>query len=277
LYYKIISMKKHGSITEYEFKNILKRYFNGEKLNLIVKEYDVTISAIYKRMESRDIPRLSQSVTQRKYVINESFFDVINTEEKAYILGLMWADGCIRTKNNTVYIELQETDKDILLKIRNLIQPSKDLMFINKKNIKHKNTYRFTICNKHINNKLLLHGLCENKSFSIKPPVIDEELVNHFIRGFFDGDGCISSYLVKGKYKTSSFSITSNIEILNYIQNIFIAKLGLTKTKIQTDKRGNNICSLVYGGRNNCIKIKNYLYYNSTIYMDRKFKKFNEL
>ena len=60
----------------------------------------------------------SQSELQRKYNIDETFFDVIDTEEKAYFLGLLYADGCNATNRNAVILSLKEDDKEILEKIK---------------------------------------------------------------------------------------------------------------------------------------------------------------
>ena len=54
---------------------------------------------------------------KRKYNVNDNFFDNIDTEEKAYVLGFLFADGCIYKKRSQVYIKLNRKDKCILEKI----------------------------------------------------------------------------------------------------------------------------------------------------------------
>lgn len=169
---------------------------------------------------------------------------------------------------------MQEQDVEILNKITLLLQRDKPLFFNKKRQESHQNSYRLYISSKPMSEKLLSLGMFSDKSFKIRFPNIHESLFNHFIRGFFDGDGCISTYLLKGKYKSCSFSITSNKFILEEIQVILMKELQLSKTKLARDNRGNNINSLVYGGKQNCIKIRDWLYKDATIYLQRKHDKF---
>lgn len=254
--------------------NIYERYVKGETIINIAKEYSVVPDTIYKQFKNHNIKMLSSTITQRKYKIDNDYFNEIDTEEKAYILGLLYADGTYSKSNNTISLSLQEKDVSILNKINKLFQPDKPLYFIKKKQESHQNQYRLIISSKPICEKLLLMGLMSDKSFKIRFPNIKECLINHFIRGFFDGDGCISIFLIKNKYKSCSFSITSNKIFLEHIQKIFMSILNLSKTKLSKDNRGNNINSLVYGGKQNCLKIRDYLYKDATIFLIRKHDKF---
>ena len=154
------------------------------------------------------------------------------------------------------------------------MQPDKPLLFLKKRKESHKNSYRFYASSKYLSNRLSELGIGQNKAFTIRFPKLEQDLIPHFIRGFFDGDGCISVYLLKNKYQSCSFSITSNKDFLEKIQEILIEQLQLTKTKLGRDSRGNNINSLVYGGKQNCLKIRDWLYKDATIYLQRKYDKF---
>jgi hypothetical protein len=108
----------------------------------------------------------------------------------------------------------------------------------------------------------------------LKFPKLRKDLIRHFIRGYFDGDGCISQ---SGKYPM--FSIVSTKNFLTSIQNILVKNLGLSKTKfmIRHPKNGNNIRTLMYGSYGNCIPIYHYLYDDASIFLKRKRDKFKIL
>lgn len=78
-------------------------------------------------------------------------------------------------------------------------------------------------------NDLISHGCVPNKSLILKPPKIDNELINHFIRGYFDGDGCVS---FNSKTKVYAVCILGTKEILEYIilhsgiKNVSITRCG---------------------------------------------------
>ena len=62
---------------------------------------------------------------------------------------------------------------------------------------------------------LIKHGCVENKSLILKAPTtVPKELLHHFIRGYFDGDGCVAFYPDRYSY---TFSIIWTQDILNFI------------------------------------------------------------
>ena len=101
--------------------------YTGKQLSELFPISSVAINNLLRRNGYKS---KSQSELQRKYPIVEDFFDKIDTEEKAYILGLLYADGCNQTERNSVIISLKEDDKEILEKITLLIQPTKPLQYI---------------------------------------------------------------------------------------------------------------------------------------------------
>lgn len=213
-------------------------------------------------------------------LIDENMFKQIDTEEKAYIIGLLWSDGHNHHTNQsgTISISLNEDDVDILEKVKKVFYGNVDrpLYKVNKKkvNVKWKNQYSLCVCSKIISYDLLNLGMVSNKTFSIKmPDNIPSELVNHFLRGVFDGDGHFT--IPRRNSFDCTFGITGNMFLLKQIQDLFFNKLGLKYTKINiTDNP--KIGRLRYTGIKSVNKIYNFLYQNSSLYMERKFKKFND-
>ena len=104
------------------------------------------------------------------------------------------------------------------------------------------------------------------KSLILKYPVIDESLNSHFIRGYFDGDGCIRI----GDKNTGVFSVCGTKSFLTKIRTIFIKKCNVKKVSIYKFKKKKGY-ELRYKGNINCTLIRNFLYKESSIYMKRKY------
>ena len=219
----------------------------------------------------------------RKNHFNEDFFEVIDTEAKAYFLGFIYADGCINKTDNT---QTSENRLIINISAKDIEIQYKFAEAINYKNPKintyiPKGTYATNpMCRMQLNSKKLVsdlkkHGITSNKTNKISfPSTIPEHLINHFIRGFFDGDGCFTC-----TNKSNSFAIIGLKEILIPIQNILIDKCNASQTKLRRYNNRPNIeiYDLVYGGKNNIISIGNYMYNNATIYLQRKYDKFSQI
>ncbi len=207
---------------------------------------------------------------------NEDFFDTINTEAKAYFLGFLYADGCVTysEKGSRLRLHLKD-DKDNLLLIERFLKeigsPHKIKYQTTKRNFNN-NGYKeyygihIEITNDKLCNDLIKHGCTPRKSLTLEfPTTVPENLIHHFIRGYFDGDGHVGFYL--GKQKTCKFSICGTKEFLLSIQDILIKILGFTKTNLYKYK---NVYTLDYGGPKNCNEFNRYLYFNSSIFLLRK-------
>ena len=245
----------------------------GKQLSELFPISQVAINTLLKR---NGYMAKSKSELKRKYPIQEDFFDDINTEEKAYILGLLYADGYNNTDRNSVTLGLKESDKDILDKITNLIQPTKPLQYIDAYKSRKKtsfenskNQYRLVIANKHISQRLVELGCGKAKTHKLTFPTeeqVPSHLIRHFIRGYFDGDGSVSGD------KQKLFSFEGTINFLLSLQQILIKELSFSETKLcQRHKdRDNTIRSLRYCGINQCILFRDWLYKDATIYLERK-------
>jgi intein-encoded DNA endonuclease-like protein len=122
---------------------------------------------------------------------NNNFFKTWSPE-MAYVLGFFTADGnMIRNKRGAHFIEFQITDKDLLYKIRDLLK-SNHKITERRRSDKWKNSYRLQIGSKEMFNSLINLGLTPNKSKTIDFPEIPKEYFSDFVRGYFDGDGCVT-------------------------------------------------------------------------------------
>lgn len=208
-------------------------------------------------------------------LIDENYFKIIDSEEKAYFLGLLYADGGLYTnsKNSfTFFLTLNKKDKYMLKKIKYSLRSKRKI-----KNIGN-NCFRLYINNRSLFNDLCLLGCRPNKWFKIRMPFekIPHDLMYHFIRGYFDGDGCIT-YPIKQTFR-GEVSITSNINFCKDIEYYLNKLLNLSFCKINPmqSKSGYSYGSLRTVGRKNLQKFYNYIYKNAKYFLIRKKLKFEE-
>lgn len=245
----------------------LKLWKEGKSLTKIEKELNISRPTITKYIKS-----LGYEITNpsKKYNYNENFFKVIDTEEKAYWLGFIYADGCIndRGKQMTLEITLKSRDRLHLKRFINTIkgdenQLTEKLVKLNGKEIL---TYRVSVNSTQMCKDLIKHGATPRKSLTLKfPEHLDGGLLRHFVRGYLDGDGCID-------YPRCRINVVGTKEFLESLQDYF-ESLGSTRTKI-TQKAGNKAYSFEKGG-NGARIILAELYGNSSIYLERKYIKAN--
>ena len=164
--------------------------------------------------------------------INESYFDKIDSPEKAYWLGFLYADGCILYDKNLLprKVTFALKDKEPVENFRSAISSSHKLSYysiFDKRTSKFYDRYGIQIyCSKFVSG-IVQFGYKKKSDYSVAFPDIDESLYSHFIRGLFDGDG--------GFTKTFSLAtIMASRGIIARIKNILSSigvKYGKTYTK----------------------------------------------
>lgn len=209
----------------------------------------------------------------KKYTINEDYFDVIDNQDKAYWLGFIAADGYNREDRDYIEFRLHKQDIDILNKFKQCLSSNYNIQI-------YKDTYcNLTIYSSKLSKKLAEYGIIQNKTYSLQLPNIENSLFRHFIRGYFDGDGCFS--VIKRNDRKNPLSKTYQLNItgmpeplriiqLHLIKNVNIVDNGL-KSRIST-------CAVTmhYSGKNVCKRILDYLYHDANLYLQRKYNKYIE-
>jgi hypothetical protein len=264
----------------------------NEILNQVIDDYTnnnlsiINICLKYKVSREvliRNLERLNfkfKSGPRKKYHCNEHYFDIIDDEHKAYWLGLLYADGCNQSNRPRISIKLQERDKEILEKFRDDLQSNIKLKLIDYKkyNKNNQNQILLVIDSKHMADSLKRLGCIPKKSLTLKFPTFEqvpEHLLKHFIRGYFDGDGCLSWSFSRTKKIEASFSFISTNDFFVGVKTFINKELGIDiKYK---NKAGNYNQNNGKTGNVSVIKIMNWLYDGATIYLERKYQKYIEI
>ena len=206
---------------------------------------------------------------------NHNFFEKIDTEEKSYWLGFIMADGCMNDKGNkTLLINLSDRDGKHLEKFSQVF--GKSIYRYKDKNGFDKAI--FQIRSDKMWGDLLYIGAEPRKTYGNSIEVfnsVKDDLIVHFVRGFFDGDGCItfSKYNNESKYGCKiSFAGTKNFLIK--IREIILDKIGLSKENTLCHQEGCFV--LNWGGIKQIQAFYNWIYKGATIFLERKKEKFEE-
>lgn len=259
----IILNKYSKSVLELHIKHPANYISNYLKIPLSIVETVLKINNI-KRQHNK------------KYSFNENYFDNIDTPNKAYFLGLLYADGCLVSNKNTIQLVLKTEDKILLEALNKDINSNRPLSYekphlITNTNYISSGAYSLCLDSKITRNALEKIGLTPKKSLSLSYPNLEKSLQSHFIRGYFDGDGCISKI---NKNYICNVQILSTLNFLTELKNQ-ILHLNLN-VKINIEKRNNRIYILSINNREDCINFSNFLYKNADIYLKRKKDKFED-
>lgn len=204
----------------------------------------------------------------KKTTINEKYFESIDSDEKAYFIGLLYADGNLYEKRKRILLNLQERDGYLVEKFRTCIEYSGLLQTLIKPgNRQNQNCVSFY--NEKIYSDLEKIGMGPNKSVTCDIPIIPDKYFPGFIRGFFDGDGCIWNNGLK-----ALISITCLQNISEYItEKLKIYDID-TNFKIVTRYNIPFLGLLTIPKKEHMYKLFKMMYHSKDIiYMKRKFEK----
>jgi hypothetical protein len=252
--------KKEILLIEPHMEEMIELFNNGMSLNKIGKKFGFNGASLLPHFRDRDI---DTSKHFRDYDVDVTFFDKIDTEEKAYVFGWFMSDGNIAKKGH-MRIQIHHQDREILEKIKIAMKYTGPLLECPARNTSAPQVC-LSICRKELGDKLIELGCPPNKSLILEfPTCIPDELLHHFIRGYFDGDGSFSSN------KSSQYAgITSNDIFIKALQSKFKEILGID-SKYYYRRKGKSTCSLFIGRRDDLILFVNWLYKDATIWLERK-------
>ena len=218
--------------------------------------------------------RRSHREKSLKYECNYQYFDRIDSEDQAYFLGFIYADGFIT--EDIFGIAIKEEDIDVLEKLKKYMGSTYPIHYYenNGFNGKYKPTKycRVMIRSKEIVDCLQKQGVFYRKSYCLKEPHIQKELIRHFIRGYMDGDGSIYT-----SQNSSTVSFTGTLDILKFIGDYFVECGIIRQYKLYPEHHSDFIYSLKVGGNIQSRTLLNHLYDEATVYMNRKYNTYLNL
>lgn len=264
--FTIVRNPKSGTIawSEDQMKYIISEYKKGKTLSALGREFGVSYSTIRNLLKRKGV---KTEGNKHNFPRDEFYFSNIDSKEKAYWLGFLYADGCVHSNSNEISITLK--DRDHLEKFRKAIKSNNKIgESIDRRFSSLPKIYHFSIKDKQLKSDLIKWGCVPNKSLSLtKIPNIPRDFVSHFIRGYFDGDG--SLHWLNGT-KNFRISFVGTAPFLKDIQK----ELGLSLSLGQ--QKGNQSKYFQVAGRKQVPMILDYIYKDSdeNIRLTRKYKNY---
>ena len=190
------------TFTENEEREICSLYKKGKSKNYICKIYHCRLEAISNVLKNNNIKTRPFGLT-KNLNIKEDFFEVIDSEEKAYFLGLLFTDGSIskpeRTRSSSIRLQLKESDIKIIEIFKNILNIESKIYYDKRKN---KESVVIGFRNQKMVNDLAKFGIIPNKTYLTNHlPEVPKKILKDFLRGLLDGDGSIYQETKTKKYR----------------------------------------------------------------------------
>lgn len=262
--------RNYNFYTEELYNRIADLYLAGYTQKKICEDLLVSENGIKSALKRKGIKKRSSSECNRKYKRNQNYFDKIDTPNKAYVLGFIYADGNNHINHNSLSISVQEEDAYILNAIKKELEYEGPLRFypLSEKNPNYKNQYMLNINDEYISKRLEELGVVNNKSLILKfPDFITKELMPEFIRGYFDGDGNIYYDYKRSKCQTQTVGTKDFCE---HLSNILL-NMGC-KNNIKHPKQCNeNTFIIQTSGNKSSYSFLSWMYENAELKLIRKY------
>lgn len=262
--------------TPYGIRFIKRLISNGWSYSKIGKLLGISQNTIAYRCREYGIDKPTKWVgAKKKYPFDESYFEKINSPEKAYWLGFIASDGYVNTPKGILEIGLQRQDENHIMKFAKAIKTNKPIY---QKESKYNNkSYPSSLLriNSHrMINDLNKLGIVDRKSLIYRPPTkeqVPDNFIKYYILGLFDGDGTVS-ISKNGRYMSS---FLGTFETMYFIQKFFHTDMAISEAHPGSNK---NTYTLRYS-EGPTKKILDYLYdeYSVEFCLRRKYQKYLEI
>lgn len=253
---------------------LFKKGFSSKEIS---KQLKISKTALIRNLDLLGY-NFDRSKSMQKYTLNREYFASINSYEKAYWLGLIYADGSNKVSKNVFVLGLKQEDSYILELLKNDIKSNVPIKIAKDKRGNRQDFYRLEIYNKQFCLNLVKQGVFENKTSILKAPVLNENLIYSFIRGYFDGDGSICTVIDKNNntHFKDSITFTGTKEIVDYISKYLKETINVNCSIYERHpERNNNNYTITISGRLQVIKLCEKMYENNNKhYLTRKYEKF---
>lgn len=274
-------------LNDIEKNELIESYLAGESIRVLSLKYNRAESSVRSLIKRRGIKLRPTSEVNRKYELNNFYFDDINVNHKAYFIGLLYADGCVKENRNEVSLMLNIDDKSIIEKLNSLIYKDKSVVNETCNRDNRKDLCGIKFYSKHVKESLISLGCVPNKTHKLVfPNWLNHDLMSHMIRGYFDGDGYIgiipdSRKKIDGSNVNSEsykVSITGNDSFINGLEDYLRENYGIRCSSYTRNKQTPNIITIDVYRLRDLVKLYEVLYQdNDKFLIERKHQKFKTI
>lgn len=248
-------------------QEMLAWYANGDTIETIARAYGRQPSTVRKSLVRWGATMRSRG-PQRVLDVDEHYFDTIDSEEKAYWLGFLIADGSVlrNGKGLALSLVLQTRDASHIQKFKTALASEAPITTRNEGKHTGITIYSTAMC------RALSALECYRKKSTVHgTPVIRADLLRHMYRGWFDGDGHLSYAPAMHGW---TFAVIGSPTFLTDFQRWLsvTADVGFTKVIVRGP-----VIMVRYNGGPQIARIMHVLYDGATIYLDRKHETYQAL
>lgn len=236
-----------------QVEDMLRSYESGESVRSIARRYGTSHQVIGPVLKEYSVLLRPHHEATRRHRCDYAYFRTIDTQEKAYWLGFLTADGCITT-GNRVAVHLASVDCDHLFKLKKALHASQMVS-------ENKRSCSLVICSPEMAADLAMHGILPKKTFYTRPAQVAPVLSRHYWRGVFDGDGSLSR-------DGDELTLVGDYDVVLGFQAFVTSHCAGVRAKIQ---RRENIFALAIR-RQATRLILAVLYEGATVFLDRKYE-----
>lgn len=243
-------------------------------VNAIGKDLGVSGITIQRHLKKMGVKiRTLQEAVQdcRSYNVNDNFFKT-QSHDMAYILGLLASDGCVSKNTNHLRIDLSVMDEEILYKIKEVFD-FEGAVGRYTNNSGHEYS-QLRVCSPTMKKDLAHYGIIPAKTYTLQPPLfLEEKYWIDYIRGYFDGDGCI--FINYEKYKYDWYICGAKKDVLEWMQSVLLNQYGIQTYLHRTAevlKNGDYFYSIHVYKKTDIIKLFNILYVPNSLFLQRKYE-----
>jgi hypothetical protein len=265
------------ALSDKQIKEVCSAYENGATSTALAKKYKVNDETIRRWLKISGV-KMRASRDSLAAPVNSEYFDIIDSEDKAYWLGYLVADACIGESVGTrrsLRFYLAKKDESAIE------QFAKDISYKGKlRDVRSRNQKGICFNNPRLCSSLIDKGYLDWKETGSARLIdsLDSTLIRHFIRGFFDGDGSVSFQTRKRRKKPAySFCMVADKnhhEALDRIRSIISEEVSLPPKDVKV----RNTCIFIgWNGNNQVERFAKWLYKDATRYLLRKKAIFDSL
>lgn len=244
---------------------IAQLYQSGMPGHKIATQLGCGTTTIFRHLKKAGVKSRSNA-RYTKYKLNPNAFDKMD-EGACYWLGFFGADGCVKD-DNKIKLCLKLDDRAHVEKFRDFLEsnhPINNKSRFDARSDKIHQEAEYHISSKPLAEKLAKYGIKSRKSFTFTTPTcIPNNMLRHFYRGYFDGDGCVSIA------KRKQITLQGTQQILEQLRD---------DSGVHTRIYPHASCEHIYSGSwaiASGTQLLSWLYQDATVYLDRKYQKYLE-
>lgn len=269
-------------LTKEQEKLIYDDYLEGIlSVSEICKKHEICNNTLSRVRRDYGIPKRTFYIMNKDLMIpiNENYFEIIDTEKKAYFAGFIAGDGSLVVNGKYIFlrIEIKSDDVEILKKF--IIDSESMHEIKNSIRIRDEKTYSccyLSISRRKIHEDLIKNGITPEKSITLKLPNLDDNLMRCFIRGYFDANGSWKiNHANKNLNTPNSYQLVFSIcgPVLEFIRQVKNYLENILNIHINTIEDCPGSWRISYSGNIQGFELFKYLYKDSIIHLERKFLK----